>query len=219
MVVDIIIIVILIISIAIGKHNGMIVSLINIFSLIIAFGVAFLLCKPVGNFLIEKTNIDDNIKTFIIQKMPMSDTQINIENTGLPDVMEAHLQDMSNSVNETKDNIIDQTSEDLTTQIIYVISFIGLFIIIKLLLYIVKVISRLITNIPVLKQINQAGGAIIGFAEGVIIIYVAFAAISILSPTLQNTVLLEQINSSYIGKQIYNNNILLNNLYKSWNLN
>ncbi len=219
MIVDIIIIAVLIISIAVGIHNGMIVSLVNIFSLIIAIAVSFLLCKPVGNFVIEKTNIDDNIRTFISQKFPMNDTEIKIENTGLPSIMESHIQDAANSVNETKDNIIDQTSSQLTIEIIYVLSFVCLFIIVQLLLNIVKLISRIITKLPILKQINQVGGAILGLAEGVIIVYSVFAVISIISPTLKDTIILEQINNSYIGNQIYNNNILLNKLYKSWNLN
>ena len=218
MVVDIIIIVVLLAFIAIGKHNGLVVSLINIFSLVLAFVLAFLLYKPVGNAIIEKTEIDDNLKTFISVRIPMNDSEINVKNSNLPDAMKEHIQDMADNVNETKDSVIDKTSTELANHVVYILAFVIIFIIVKAVLLILKIVSKLITKLPILKQINGVGGAICGFIEGVVIIYAIFAVISIVSPTLKNTEVLNQINSSHIGKQIYNNNILINGIYKSWNL-
>lgn len=218
MVVDIIIIVFLIIAIAIGRHNGMLVSLINIFALIVALMIAFLLCKPIGNIIIEKTNIDDGIKNIVSERMPMNNTKISVENTNLPSVMKDHIQNVADNVNETKDNIIDDTSTELSTEIVYVLTFIILFILVKILLFILKVISRFITKLPILKQIDHFGGAVLGLIEGVFVVYAIFAIISVLSPAIKSTEIIDQINTSYIGKQIYNNNLLLKKLYKSWNL-
>ena len=218
MVVDIIIIVFLIIAIAIGRHNGMLVSLINIFALIVALMIAFLLCKPIGNIIIEKTNIDDGIKNIVSERMPMNNTKISVENTNLPSVMKDHIQNVADNVNETKDNIIDDTSTELSTEIVYVLIFIIIFILVKILLFILKVISRFITKLPILKQIDHFGGAVLGLIEGVFVVYAIFAIISVLSPAIKSTEIIDQINTSYIGKQIYNNNLLLKKLYKSWNL-
>lgn len=215
MVVDIIIIVFLIIAIAIGRHNGMLVSLINIFALIVALMIAFLLCKPIGNIIIEKTNIDDGIKNIVSERMPMNNTKISVENTNLPSVMKDHIQNVADNVNETKDNIIDDTSTELSTEIVYVLTFIILFILVKILLFILKVISRFITKLPILKQIDHFGGAVLGLIEGVFVVYAIFAIISVLSPAIKSTEIIDQINDSYIGKQIYNNNLLLKKLYKS----
>lgn len=215
MVVDIIIIVFLIIAIAIGRHNGMLVSLINIFALIVALMIAFLLCKPIGNIIIEKTNIDDGIKNIVSERMPMNNTKISVENTNLPSVMKDHIQNVADNVNETKDNIIDDTSTELSTEIVYVLTFIILFILVKILLFILKVISRFITKLPILKQIDHFGGAVLGLIEGVFVVYAIFAIISVLSPAIKSTEIIDQINTSYIGKQIYNNNLLLKKLYKS----
>lgn len=215
MVVDIIIIVFLIIAIAIGRHNGMLVSLINIFALIVALMIAFLLCKPIGNIIIEKTNIDDGIKNIVSERMPMNNTKISVENTNLPSVMKDHIQNVADNVNETKDNIIDDTSTELSTEIVYVLIFIIIFILVKILLFILKVISRFITKLPILKQIDHFGGAVLGLIEGVFVVYAIFAIISVLSPAIKSTEIIDQINDSYIGKQIYNNNLLLKKLYKS----
>lgn len=215
MVVDIIIIVFLIIAIAIGRHNGMLVSLINIFALIVALMIAFLLCKPIGNIIIEKTNIDDGIKNIVSERMPMNNTKISVENTNLPSVMKDHIQNVADNVNETKDNIIDDTSTELSTEIVYVLIFIIIFILVKILLFILKVISRFITKLPILKQIDHFGGAVLGLIEGVFVVYAIFAIISVLSPAIKSTEIIDQINASYIGKQIYNNNLLLKKLYKS----
>ena len=62
---------------------------------------------------------------------------------------------------------------------------------------------------PILKQIDHLGGAIVGAVEGIIIVYFIFAIISTMSPIFKNTKVLEQIDDSYVGKMMYNNNIIM----------
>ena len=63
----------------IGKKRGLTVCLVNIFSLIIAFIIAFMLYKPVANLIIQNTDIDDNLKTIIKSNIPISDTNLSVE--------------------------------------------------------------------------------------------------------------------------------------------
>ena len=64
--IDIIIAAILGISIFFGYKNGLTKSLIKIVSFIIAIIIAAIFFKPVSNFIIEKTEIDDNIKQAVV---------------------------------------------------------------------------------------------------------------------------------------------------------
>ena len=110
MIVDITIIIIIILAIIIGMKKGLTVCLVNIFSFIIALVVAVMLCKPVGNFIMEKTPIGDNIQTSIKQSMPMSgDIKID-ENSNLPEGIKSYINKQVTAVNNTKEDAVIQAN-------------------------------------------------------------------------------------------------------------
>lgn len=215
MIVDLIIIAIIAIAIIVGKIRGLTVTLVNVFSFIIALVVAFMLCKPIGNFIMEKTNIDENIKHTIKTNIPMNDANFSIdENSNLPKQMQEYINNIGNSATQSKDEIIENVSSELTKEIIYIICFIAIYIIVKIALLIVKLVSKFISELPVFHEIDSIGGAICGAVEGIIIVYFVFTIISIAAPVLSDTPVIKQINNSYIGKFIYNNNLIANNVIK-----
>lgn len=214
MIVDIIIIAILVIAVLIGKKRGLTVCLVNIFSLIIAFIIAFMLYKPVANLIIQNTDIDDNLKTIIKSNIPISDTNLSVEaSSNLPNKMQEYINNTTTSINQTKDEAIEKVANDITEQVINVISFLGIFVIVRAALLLVKLVSKIINKLPILKQVNDLGGAICGFIEGAILVYTIFAVISIAAPTLKDTTIIKQINDSALGKQMYTNNLITNKVY------
>ena len=216
MIVDLIILVIVILSIILGRHKGLTVCLVNFFSLIIALVVALMLYKPVSNYLYEKTPVGENVKQVIKQNIPMSEEEFQIgEDSILPEAMKNYINDQAQNANQTKDEAIENVSTELSKEIINIISFVIIFIVVRIALLLVKVISKIITKLPILKQIDHLGGAIVGAVEGIILVYFAFAIISTISPMLENTKVLEQINDSYVGKTMYNNNVLMKVKFKN----
>ncbi len=216
MIVDLIILVIVILSIILGRHKGLTVCLVNFFSLIIALVVALMLYKPVSNYLYEKTPVGENVKQVIKQNIPMSEEEFQIgEDSILPEAMKNYINNQAQNANQTKDEAIENVSTELSKEIINIISFVIIFIVVRIALLLVKVISKIITKLPILKQIDHLGGAIVGAVEGIILVYFAFAIISTISPMLENTKVLEQINDSYVGKTMYNNNVLMKVKFKN----
>lgn len=213
MIVDIAIIVIMILAIIIGMKKGLTVCLVNIFSFIIALVVALMLCKPVGNYIMEKTPIGDNIKTTIKQSMPMSDEMKIDENVALPEGIKSYINKQVASVNDTKEATVEAVSKELTKDIVTAIAFIGIFIVVRLALIVVKIISKIITKLPIIKQIDHLGGSICGGVQGIIAIYAIFAVLSVISPIIGDTAIIKQIDNSHIGKAMYNNNIIIKKLY------
>lgn len=210
MIVDLIILVIIILSIIIGRSKGLTVCLVSFFSLIIAFVVALMVYKPVSNYLYEKTPIGNNIKQIIVQNIPMGEEDFEIgEDSILPEQMQNYINNQIQNANQTKDEAVQNVSTELSKEIINIISFVVVFIAVRIALLIVKIVSKLITKLPVLKQMDHLGGAIVGAVEGIILVYAALAIISTISPIIENTKILEQINNSYAGKMMYNDNIIL----------
>ena len=83
-----------------------------------------------------------------------------------------------------------------------------IFIIVKIVLKFVTALADLIAKLPILKQFNKLGGTLYGIIEGLFIVFLGFAIISLIAPMLDSSVL-DAINSSTLGSICYNNNLLL----------
>ena len=110
--------------------------------------------------------------------------------------------------------LIDTVSDNVAVNIIRIGVALAVFIISKLILIFINVFADLIGKLPIIKQFNKAGGTIYGVIQGILIVYIVFAVISLIAPMLNNTDFLEQINNSLIGNMVYNNNIILKLLFK-----
>ena len=86
----------------------------------------------------------------------------------------------------------------------------GLFIIARIALMFVSAISSLVTDLPIIKQVDKTGGIIYGLIEALLILFIIFAIISFISPMIEGSGLITAINKSILGSVLYNNNLLLN---------
>lgn len=212
-IIDIIILAILLLSILLGYKKGLTKCIIKIFSFVIALVIAFVLFKPISNFIISKTTIDDNIKNSIVEIVgeDISEEGKVKEDSNLPDSMVKHINEsIKDSVNETKNTVVNTVAEDISKGIVNVCTGIGIFIIARILLIFVRALSSIITDLPIIKQVDKLGGVAYGVVRALIVIFIVSAIISFISPIIENTGLIVAINKSILGSIFYNHNILLN---------
>lgn len=211
MIVDLIIVAVILMFMFVGYKKGLTGSLIKLLSFAIAVVVALVLYKPLANTIINKTVIDDNIKTAIVETLNKNSTEDvkteeKKENTNF-------IQNIENSISkqadEAKNEIIEQTASQATETVIYAGSLLVLFIGARFALGIVSIFVKQITKLPIIKQVDKTGGIIYGVAEGLIIVYVVFAIISLLSVMCADNTVTVAISKSFIGSMLYNNNIIL----------
>lgn len=215
LILDIIVCVIILLFVLISSKRGFANCIISVFSLIISLILAFVLYKPVASFLEAKTPIDDNIKsTMQVQLSLALETNNDVSESNLPDSIKNYMQSAIDSANRTKEDAIVDVSNKIATNTMYVISFVGVFIIARIILLLIKLISGVITNVPVIHQLDAIGGALCGLLEGLVIVYVALTVISIASPVINDNQISKYIDDSHITKEIYNNNIVIKNLFK-----
>lgn len=211
--IDLIIAAILGISIFFGYKNGLTKSLIKIVSFIIAIIIAAILFKPVSNFIIEKTEIDDNIKQAVVN-LVIKDVEEEgkvKEDTNLPKAMVDYINEsVENTIEDTKTNIVNKSAEKIAETAINVGTAIILFIIARIILLVITALTDILTDLPVIKQLDKTGGVLYGIIKALLIIFVIFALISLISPALEKTEIIKSISQSFIGSFLYNNNILLN---------
>ena len=115
---------------------------------------------------------------------------------------------VENVTDSAREAVADTTSREVAITIVKAATWIILFIVARILLILLKFITSLIARLPVIKQFDKLGGVIYGLLEGLIIVYVVLAIISLISP-LMNGTLAELIDNSYLGSMMYNNNLLL----------
>lgn len=209
-IVDLIIIAVVLLFIFLGYKKGLTGSLIKLLSFIIAIVVAFVLYKPVANAVIENTVIDDNIRATLRATLGVEDKTENTEENVPSTIMDNINKEIENATDEVKANVIDQT----TITIVNIGSGIVIFLAVRVILVIISLFVKILTDLPVIKQVDKLGGLAYGAIEGIVIVYAVLAVISLTSVIWANNAVVTAIAKSSLGEMLYNNNIILNLLFK-----
>lgn len=215
-IIDLVILAIIVLCIALGYHKGLTGSLLKIISFVLALVIAFVLFKPVSNFIIDKTNWDENLEQGIHDMIVSEDNKTSDEQTtgeenkNMPTVMVDYInKTVEEAGNNAKEAIADATARNMAVTIINAGVWIGLFIISRIILLFVKGLANLITKLPVIKQFDKLGGIAYGVLEAIVIVYGILAILSFVSPLVSGTGIISAVQSSYLGSMMYNNNLLL----------
>lgn len=216
--VDLIIVAVIALSIFLGYKKGLIGVAVEILSFFIAIVLAFVLCGPVATYIIQNTTLDDNIQQSIKQTLEAKEDITNEEivknEENLPQFVTSFIEkEIDKVATNAKNEIANVVSVNVTSAVINAISFIGIFIVTKIILIFLKIFSEQIAKIPVLKQFNQAGGIAYGALRGFFIIFLVLGIISLVMPLFQENMVIDAINNSIIGSLLYNNNLLLKILF------
>lgn len=207
-IIDLIIAGIIALCVIVGYAKGLTGALIKIVSFVLSLIIAFILYMPLSNYIINNTQIDNMIENTIRESILKNNDQTKKEEnmpTAITDYINQKVEDASNSV---KENVINSTAKDVSQTIVRAGTWIMLFIIARIALIVLKFITALIAKLPVIKQFDKLGGIIYGLLEGLVITYLALALISFITPMTKGN-LSSDINKSYIGSIMYNNNLLL----------
>ena len=205
---DLIIIAILVLSIIMGYKKGLINVIFNIFAFFIALIATIILYRPVANIIINNTEIDDKIKSAIINNTTEEkQSEESSSNTG----MQKYIEDaIKNTADEAKSQVIETVANTVSIRAVEILTSIILFIVIRAVLIVLKVFTQAIANLPLIKQFNELGGVVYGIAKGLVIIYIILTIMYFVVSINGKGNIAEAINNSYITKILYNNNIIVN---------
>ena len=210
-IIDIVIVALILICTILGYVRGLTKVLIKIIAFVLSIIIAFTFFIPVSKFVIQNTTIDDTLETSIRNIIVAEKTEEEEEK--IPTAMSEYI---NKKIKETSDGVrqevADSTARDLTETIVKAGSWIAIFIFARIALILLKLISSLITKLPVIKQFDKLGGVIYGLLQGFFITYLALAIISFVAPMTKGD-LVENINKSHVGGMMYNNNLLINIIF------
>ena len=197
-VVDLIIIGIIALSVFLAYRKGFISLAVKLFAFIIAIVITAIVYQPVSNLVINVTGIDEAIENAILEKT----SEIMI------DEKEENPEIANQLIESAKNNVLPQTARTLAVNGVRAIVMIVLIIAIRIGLNFITALVNLIAKLPILKQLNKAGGIVYGLVRGILIIYVALLVVNFAGTLNPNNTVYEKVNTSYIGKTMNENNIL-----------
>lgn len=193
-VIDIIIIALIVLSTFLAYKKGLVALAVKLCAVIIAVVATVLLYKPISNFIVNTTNIDESIQNAILEK---SFELMKNEDSSAQQVM----------LEQATTNTLTQTSRELSIQIINVCVMIILYFGIKLVLRFITVIADKIANLPIVNKFNKAGGLIYGLIRGFVIVYACLLLISFVGRVNTSNYIYKTVEESSLGKIMSDNNI------------
>lgn len=206
MIVDLIIIGILAVSILIGVKIGLIKSLINLAAIFLSIIIAMALCRPVATFLMNNTKMDETVQSTIVKTILGEEKAKTEQEDKSKNEIQKYIEQAGETIDNAKRTMVTQTAQELTKQIMIGISFVGLYLLSAVIIFIIKQLSNLLTSLPVIKQFDKIGGGIIGAINAIIIVYIALGIVKVVGVTVKNPTLIKEVNNSIITKIIFDKN-------------
>ena len=206
---DICVIAIMALSIFLGYRKGLVKIAVKLCAFLIAIIVSLVFYKPVSNLIIINTELDEKIEDVIAGKFT-EEKNIDESDKSFLNNIQVYIDD---TIVETKNGIVENVSKEISERLINILAMIGIFIVTRLILILLVLISDLITNIPIIKQFNKLGGVFYGIIRGMLLIYGILSIVFLVISISSNNNILTTIDSSFITKFMYENNILLNIIF------
>ncbi len=194
-VIDLIVTFFVLSSIFYGYKKGLAKVGLRMLGFLIGIFITFVLYKPISMMIIENTTIDEMIQDKIINNIGIKQ-----------DVQENNLE--KNIINNTQENMLSELAKPLSYNLIYISVMFLLFIISKIVLLFISSLTDVVTSIPIINQFNKIGGILYGIIVSFFVIDVVLLIISFATRYNFNNQIYNIINSTYITKVLYEYNIL-----------
>ena len=227
-IVDLGIIILLAIGFLIGWYRGFLVTVLNVASYVLAWIISFAGYSSLASFILQKTNCDNTLLYFTAGVEKLSD--MTVANVDINTLSSERITEIINTSNLPKpiaemmnDNILNQVFADqgITTMSDYfnqtiinlslsLISFLIIFIAVRLIsIFVIGLVDHVV-HLPVLKQFDSLLGGGVGILQAAVFVCIIFAIVPIAMSVLPLENFNNLIQSSFLGRLFFNGNIIFN---------
>ncbi len=205
MVIDVIIGIIVIGTMAWSFHKGFVHTFLRTIDWVLAIVAAFLWSSKLGDFLMEKTDIYSNMLERTQEKFQGSMESATSGVNSLPSIF-------GDFINNTTQKIATDMAIVVTDRIYGILCFALIVIGVKLVIFALITLLSKENNEGFLGFTDGIAGMIIGFVKGMILVFLLLAlmlpAVNMLSPEHTDAVM-KSLDNSYYAGELYDNNFLL----------
>ena len=197
--IDILVVLLVVLGAFSGHKKGLVGILVGFAALILSIVLAFMFQSVVADAIYD-TGLGQSVAG--IAKNNMQDMMKNGENVD----KSIYGKVLSNAV--TDDNLT-VASENISRFVMKGLSFIAIFLIVRIICYILQMILNVVFNLPILSTVNGIGGTVVGGLSVLIRIWVVLALILFVSPLPMFDSVVSYIDKTFLVKLLYNNNLLV----------
>ena len=227
-IIDLIAILVVLVCAIFSFKRGFIKTFFGFVSTFLAIIVAFAFCDVGVEFIKNNTEIDEWIEMTITNAIESKDSsgEEKTENTDDSNIKEEDKNLITNifkdlpqnmqevvEIEEYKENTKKMIVQKAVPIILKVLSWVLIYFVTRLVLWILCIVFDGIMNIPFLKQINNITGLVLGAVLGVFRVYIVLAFISFLVSVIPMQSLVTMIKNSLIVSTMYENNLLINLIF------
>ena len=215
-VVDVVILIIIAITTMLGFKRGLSLSLIRIASFIITIILVVLLTNPVANFVKSETDLDDNLKKSLynmfllrneneareeIREEKAKETKTPLEKYSLKVTTE-----IKENIEKRQEEMAEKASESTKNMIIMFGVAAIIFIVFRIIFLVVGAFVGAVTDLPVLYQVDKAGGIVYGLLEGIFITLIILTIVYLINIPLTDNSVTQAVEHSILGGLLYDRN-------------
>ena len=222
--IDLIALIVIVISAGIAYYKGFVKTFFGFISTIVAIILACILCKFVATQIKDLTEIDEWIITSIqsIEFKEAENEEFSSDSSMIESgdsTLVSFIDTLPNYVTEsldfeeTKNNLKNSIALKISDTVINIISWLLIYVVVRVILLIITIIFDGIMSIPFLKTINNLAGLFLGAMMGIFRIYLTLAIIYFISNLIDITSLIIAIQSSMVVSHMYNSNLLISLIF------
>ncbi|MBQ9886760.1 MAG: CvpA family protein, partial [Lachnospiraceae bacterium] len=173
--------------------------------------------SPVEKWVYEKVDgyVDESLDK-VLEDSPVSgigkkDQTKVIKKLSLPENIKTDMIKLNNEKGYKKlevDNFSDYITAFVTDKVVDALVFVVLFIVVSILVYLAIFLLDIFAKLPIIRVFNKGGGAVLGFVEGVLAIWIVCIIITMFGTADWGQTLFKEINNNPILDMIYSNNYL-----------
>lgn len=192
-----------------GFRRGMIRTLAAMLSLVVSMIVVSLVNPYVAEFLETHTQVYEMVETkceetfqSIAKKQAENVQQEIIQKIGIPETFASTLEVGENFTESAVVPLAETTAHAIVNGVSFVITFLALSILLRILLGLLDGLFRL----PVLSFVNRLAGGIIGGVQGLFLLWMFLLIIFLIWDTQVGTQALTMIHENPVTEWLYNCN-------------
>ena len=196
---DLIIVAILAVSIFLGIRRGLIRSIISLVGSIVALVLALIFSANLGGY-IDANYINAPLREWTINQLTASAESVSATDLDFDDLFEnrpeffietcdflgVDVDEMAtsyetmkaDSVEHAKSAIVTEMVDPLSAVISRVIAFAVIFLAAMLIIIIISLFSKFLTNLPIIRKMDKLGGGILGAVTGLLISFIVVAILA-----------------------------------------
>ena len=146
-----------------------------------------------------------------------------VEKLGLPDNLSSQVENIvpdnmdglfTDSVTGVKNAVVKVMSYQIASILFNIIAYAVIFLVVYIAMRIVASVAGIVTMLPGIKQVNKLAGLGLGLVEGLIIVWIFFAAVTIMAAQPWAAAILKDIGSSSILEFLYDNDFILKSVFE-----